>query len=544
MGRKQLFFIAMLLPALATARDITPTSNTVHQVTVFADRAEVTRRVEVELAAGEHTILVSDLPAQLFSASLRATGRGAKGLQIATVESRRVFATEVAQERERHLREQLQAQQDEKARLDGRHQALEIQGKFIEHLATLPGETDDNGNRLFTPEKWPAAWQTIGKGMAETNVAKVALQQELRAVEETIRKLEQELRQIQTGRRDSITAAIRVQAGTAGKAQLDLSYQLAGASWTPVYDAALDTETAKVMLTQAASISQSTGEDWRGAQITVSTARPGAGTAMPELTPWWVDFYQPPQPLAKRRLQESKVEMADEMLAGVMAPSAMPQEAEEVVASEERSEFSVRYRIPGKVTVPADSSRHRFILAKQTLKASLTARTAPKLDPRAFLYAEIKYAGESPLLPGQWQLQRDGNFIGSSNNPALLPGETMALPFGSDDAIEIEYRQVKDERGRSGLISREQRIERQYLITVTNHHGAAIPLTVFDQLPVSRDKAITVELLDKSTAPSRQNVENRAGVVAWDKTVKPQEQLRIDFGFAVSFPQDRQVPGF
>ncbi len=549
MGRKSLFCASLLLPCLATASDITPASNTVQQVTVFQDRAEVTRQIGVDLPAGEHTILVPELPAQLVEASLRAGGRGKKGLRIATVESRRVFATQVVQERERQLREQLQVQQDEKARLDGRRQALETQGKFIERLATLPGETDEKGNRQFTPEKWPTAWQAIGKGMAETNAALVTLQQELRTVEQNIRKLEQELRQIQTGRRDSITAAIQIQADTAGKAQFELSYQLGGASWSPVYDASLDTETGKVSLTQAAYIRQSTGEDWRKAQLTVSTARPGAGAAMPELLPWWIDFYQPPVPTSLRLRKEKQEQMADEMLAGVMAPEAEmkvteAKPAEEILAASEVSEFSLHYRIPGRVTVPADNSRHRFVLAKQILESTMSARSAPKLDQRAFLYAEVDYRGESPLLPGPWQLQRDGNFVGTQHNPALLPGEELALAFGTDEAIEVEYKKLKDERGRQGLITREQRIERQYLITVTNRHKIAMPVTVFDQLPVSSDESITVELLKNSTTPTQQNVENRAGILAWEKEIKPQEKETIEFGYAVSFPQDKEVPGF
>lgn len=544
MGRKQLILIVLMLPSLAAASDITPQNNTIHEVTVFLDRAEVTRRLDINLPSGEHTILVTGLPAQLVEASLRASGTGEKGLHIATVESRRVFATQVVEERERKLREQLQAQQDEKARLDGRRKALATQARFIEQLASPPTEKDDKGNLLFTPEKWATAWQAIGKGMAETNAAQVALQQELRKVEETIRKLKEELQQIQTGRRDSITAAIQIQVDTAGKARFELSYQLSGASWSPVYDAALDTGTGKVSLTQAAYVRQNTGEDWREAQLTVSTARPSAGAAAPELSPWWIDFPQPPVPMPSRLRKSEEKPLADEMLAGAMAPLAEAEPAEEVIADGQLSEFSVRYRIPGRVSVPADNSRHRFVLARQNLKSTMTARIAPKLDLRAFLYAEVDYEGESPLLPGPWQLQRDGMFVGTQHNPTLLPGEELALAFGADDAIEVDYQKLRDERARQGLINREQRVERKYLINITNRHKIAMPITVFDQIPVSRDEAITVELLDDTTPPTKKNVDNRAGVLSWKKELKPQQKQTIDFGYAVSFPQDRKVPGF
>jgi uncharacterized protein (TIGR02231 family) len=541
MGRAPLLLCTLLLlPLLGSAREILPDANRIDSVTVFLDRAEVTRRVELTLPAGEHTLLIEQLPAQLLEASLRASGSGPAGLRIATVESRRVYGEQVAAEQERKLRSQLQALKDEKAQLAGRAGALDTQAKFIEQLATLPNEQDKNGNRLFTPEKWATAWQAIGKGMTQTNEARITLQQQQRQLEERIRKVEQELRQIQTGRRDTITAAIQLAAEKAGEATFELSYQLGGASWSPLYDAALATESGELQLTQAAVVRQGTGEDWEGAQLTVSTARPSAGAAMPELHPWWIDF-QRPRPLRESR---AKSMVADEMLAGAMAPQAEPAEAEEISAVAQASEFSLRYRIPGRVSVPADNSKHRFVLHQQRLGVALSARSAPRFDRRAFLYAELDYAGENPLLPGPWHLQRDGSYVGTQHNEALRPGQHISLAFGADEAIEVAYRQLKDERARQGLINREQRLERRYRIEATNHHQRPLPVTLFDQIPVARDEAIKVTLLEEGTAPSEQDVDDRPGVLAWEATLKPQQKQTIDFGYAVSYPLDRKVPGF
>lgn len=541
MGRlSPLLTTLLLLPVLAGADELRPSGNTVDSVTVYLDRAEVTRQIAVTLPAGAHTVLVPGLPAQLFEASLRASGKGPAGLTIATVETRREFGEKAAGEEERRLREQLQALNDEKDLLLGQRQALDTRAKFIEQLATPPGEQDENANRSFSPEKWATAWEAIGKGMEETNLARITLQQQQRDLDEKIRKVEQELRQIQTGRRDTLTAAIQVEAKQPGKATFELSYQLGNASWSPVYDAALDTEKGEIQLTQAAYIRQSSGEAWDKARLTVSTARPSAGAAMPELHPWWIDFQQPPQPLARE--SRAKSLQADEMLAGVATPQAAPAEVSEAQAIS--SDFTVRYAIPGRVTVPADNSKHRFVLNTQRLKAELQARSAPRLDRRAFLYAELDYQGEAPLLPGPWQLQRDGTFVGSRHNDALRPGETIALAFGADDAIAIDYQPLKDERGQQGLISREQTVQRNYRISVTSHHTRQLPVSIFDQLPVSRDESIKVSLARGSTPPTSRNVEERAGVLAWTRTLGANEEWTIDFGYEVSYPQDKKVPGF
>lgn len=531
----------LALPAICFAATLTPAHNTIDAVTVFLDRAEVTRLLDLELPEGAQTIEVRGLPAQLIEASLRAAGTGAKGLRIGSVETRRIFGEEAAQQQERTLRDQLQALNDRKAQLEGKSQALETQAAFIQRLATLPGDDTNEGKRLFTPEKWPSAWQAIGKGMSETNAARITLQQEGRTLQQQIRKLEEQLRQIQTGRRDTLTALLHIESARAGHARFTLSYQLPNATWSPAYDARLTTEQGTVELTQAASVRQASGEAWENVALTVSTARPSAGAVMPELSPWWIDFSRP-VPVARMRLEKSQ--LADEMVAGAMAPAPVMNEAEEVVASSEATEFSVRYRIPGRVSVSADNSRQRFVLGKQQFSSTLGARTTPKHDPRAFLYAKFDYSGDTPLLAGSWQLQRDGVYVGTSQQTVVRPGEPLALPFGPDDAIQVEYQLLRDERGTQGLLQRERTIERRYRISVSNAHQRSVPVTVYDQLPVARDETITVALSRDSTKPTATDVDGRSGVLNWQQELKANGKMEINFGYTVGFPQEKTVPGF
>jgi uncharacterized protein (TIGR02231 family) len=363
-------------------------------------------------------------------------------------------------------------------------------------------------------------------------------------VQQQIRKLEEELRQIQTGRRDTLTALLHVEAASAGKARFTLTYQLPNATWSPSYDAHLTTESGTVELRQLAHVRQSSGEAWNNVSLTVSTARPSAGAVMPELSPWWIDFARP-APVASRLHMEKSATFADGMVAGAMAPEEPAlQEAEEVVASSQASEFSLRYSIPGRVSVPADNSRQRYLLAKQQFDTSLGARTTPRRDPRAFLYAEFDYPGKSPLLAGTWQLQRDGVYVGNARQPALRPGETVALAFGPDDAIKVEYQLLKDERAEKGLLNREQRIERNYRITISNGHQRALPVTVYDQIPVARDKSIAIALTNKSTKPTTIDVDKRSGVLNWVRELKANGTFEIDFGYSVSYPHDKRIPGF
>ncbi|WP_127478679.1 mucoidy inhibitor MuiA family protein [Sulfurivermis fontis] len=539
MARKTLLLVPLLFVSLPlVARDI-PSTSTVSAVTVYPDRAQVTRQVKLELPAGSHTVLIANLPPRLIEQSLQVRGQGNGRLLIGAVEARRVFSTQLAGEREQKLAETLRALQDDRAVLDGRRQALDTQAAFIEKLAQLPATPNKDHSNTFAPEKWPAAWQAIGNGMAETNKARVALQRELRLLDEQIKKTEQELDQIRSGRKDSLTAAIHVEAAQAGAASFELSYQTPGASWSPVYDARLATESRAVQLTQAAWVRQASGEDWKDVALTLSTARPAAGAAMPELAPWWIDF-QRSRPAAQRALREMS---AVDMMASKMAETP-EMAAEELEATADVSEFAVSYRVPGKVSVASDNARQRFVLGKQDIAVQLAARSAPRLDSRAFLYAEFDYAGEAPLLPGTWRLTRDDTYVGEVEQAALRPGAHLALAFGNDDAVEVQHHVVKDERGEKGVFNKDNRVERRYRIEVYNRHRIALPVTIYDQLPVARDEQIKVALSEDTTPPTQRDVDNRSGVLAWKQELKPQGKQVIQFGYSVSFPQGRDVPGF
>ena len=56
------------------------------------------------------------------------------------------------------------------------------------------------------------------------------------------------------------------------------------------------------------------------------------------------------------------------------------------------------------------------------MRTDLAIRVVPKIVPAAYLYGEIEYQGEAPLLPGPVAIFRDGMFVGTSAIDLLRPG--------------------------------------------------------------------------------------------------------------------------
>lgn len=528
-------------PPSAHAADI-DAAGRVEAVTVFPDRAQVTRVARVDVPAGAHTVVFEGLPGQLLGDSLRVEGTGSAAIAIGSVDSRPAVGEQPAGDKERDLLRRLIELRDKRALVDADIKALEIRQTFIEAIGRMApdGAGKDLKKSEMQPERWQQAWATLETGAAETFRAIVQKQIERRGLDDAVRKAEDDLKRLQTGRRDSLTVRVNVEAAAAAKLTLALRYQVPDAGWRPQYEARLDTASGRIALAQQGVVRQRTGEDWPEVELTLSTARPGLGTRPPELGTWWLDYFEP-RPMAAA--PEARVLMKQEP----QRDAATPQDVRAglVEAETVAGEFAAEYRIPGRATVPADSSERKVAIATHEMAAQLAVRAVPKIDPAAYLTAEAKYTGAAPLLPGSLLLFRDGAFVGNGRLDLMRPDETARLSFGIDDKVRIKHSLLAGQISQQGLLNRDRRIERKYRTVVENLHRQPLRVAILDNLPVSRQEAIRIELLTDATTPGfARDVDDKTGVLAWESAYQPGEKRTIDFGYAVSFPRDRQVPGF
>jgi uncharacterized protein (TIGR02231 family) len=202
--------------------------------------------------------------------------------------------------------------------------------------------------------------------------------------------------------------------------------------------------------------------------------------------------------------------------------------------------FQAVYAIAGRVSVPATGEAKRVAIDHMPLDVTLMLRTVPKSSPKAFLYVKMTTARGTPILPGQVALFRDATFVGNGRLPQLAPGEEHELGFGVDDAVRVRHTVLEEKRGESGIISSSKTDTRNFRLSVKNLHERAVPVTVIDQLPVSQNADVKVELLAK-TAPSKRDLDDKRGVLAWELKLEPDEEKSIEFGYTVSWPAGKKI---
>jgi uncharacterized protein (TIGR02231 family) len=533
-----LVLVTVLAAGPLRAADLEAVSR-VDAVTVYPDGASVTRIITLDLPAGDSALVAKDFPLGLDVASLRVEGEAAAKLVIGAVDARPPRAATPVDLPE--IDRKIEALRDQRADLDGAIASATARRKFAEHFAEAsPAGLGDKGEARPISE-WRTAFAAIAEEVAQADNA-------IREAERKQRDLDREIAHLDSERAakppSKLDVRIDLATEVATKATLRVTYAVRNAHWVPIYDARLDTSAKDrkpaLELVRRAEIVQSTGEDWSDVALSVSTVRTARGGSAPELKTLIAQYpsaaasVAPPSALPDTARYRA--------LAAAPAPEAMTKRAEEQQASVEVSAFQTAFRIPGRVSVGAGEGTKSLRISTVTIAPDLVIRSTPAVEPTAYVEASFTQSEDAPLLPGKVSIYRDGSFVGAAKMAAAGKGETVRLGFGADDKVKVERAVLRRNEGSAGLIVTTAKTdERAFRTTIRNGHDFPIKVAIQDQLPVSENEEIQVEMLPSTTPPTTTNVQDRRGVLEWLADARPGEVKDINFAWRLRWPKDKAI---
>ena len=524
----------------------------VEAVTVYPDGANVVRTVPVRIPAGSHTILLRGLAGSIDPASIRVEGEGSARLSVGGVDVRAVPG-DARPTGDPALDKRIVALRAQREILLARIDAAEGKKKAIRHFAE-GGVEGRAGRPSLPPDQWPAAWDAIGEGLEKTGAVIVALTQQVETLDDEITALERARPSAPPTGQPRRDVAIALESQGEAEATLRVTYRVAAARWAPVYDVRLDTGGSDrrpgLELVRRAQVSQSTGEDWTDAALTVSTVRAARGTQAPEVDDLVVSLVDPVE--IARRAERAAAMQRRGPVAALPSPSpvvaAMPADAaeEKVAVAEQVAEidinaFQASYRVSGKVSLASDGTVRTFALSSRRVEPALVVKTAPAQDETAYLEASFTHEDEAPLLAGPVSLHRDGVYVGRGRLAQVAPGEKVDLGFGADDKVKVTRLPLRRQASEPGWIGNTRNEVRAFRTTVRNLHDRPLRIVVVDRTPVSENASVTVEPLAGMTPPTEKGLRDRRGVVGWSYEYKPGEQREIQHGYRIAWPADREL---
>src|SRR5213080_2836979 len=180
----------------------------IKEVTVYADRALITRCGDIELEAGEHELRVNNLP-QFLRDSLRASGQGPQGLRILNVDISTAFLSRPPEAELSTLQDELDALIQQHKLLEARQNALNDRRQW---LRALGEQSRDFARGLAQGQMKPQDCADFFSFMAQQALqdaqAAQELEVQLKQVQQEIEAKERELAQQQGGRDPDRLAAV------------------------------------------------------------------------------------------------------------------------------------------------------------------------------------------------------------------------------------------------------------------------------------------------------------------------------------------------
>ena len=530
---KALICVFAILPGAALADTIVATSH-VTAVTIYPQGAQVTREVSFEAAAGPHEVVITDLPAETDASLLRLSstdlGLGAFALRTDRMPPQGEVSSPALDKAKSDVmlaEEVLRVAVAKVAGIRAEVEAQEAQIKFL---------TGVKMNDAVTAEALSAVAQVIGTEVLTARMAALAAEGGLPEAEAAVAKAQEALTAAEDteaalarGAEDYAALSVSVEA-KGGAGHLVVTHYVYDASWAPVYDMMLTRAgDASLAVNRGVLVSQASGEDWVGVDLTLSTARPSEQAQASELYPMLRRIGEPVSLLARGGAD-------DEGAMPVMAMAA----PEAVVATMGYQGDVVVYHYPGPVDAASGVENLRLALDSLTFAPKVVALAVPSRDQTAFVTAAVTNESPEILLPGQAYLYREGTLVGMSNLAALAPGDHVDLGFGAIDGIRLTRDMPERAEGDRGVFTTSTQIIEKAVLQVENLTAEDWPVRVVDQVPYSEQEELEISY-KADPAVTKADVDGKRGVLEWEFDLAAGAKKDIHLDSVMSWPAGKEL---
>jgi conserved hypothetical protein len=538
----------------------------INTVTIYNDRAQVTRSGTITLEAGEHVLRINELP-QFQRDSLRASGRGPQGSRILSIDVSEAYHARPPEAELQRLQSELEELTRQWKLLEAQQGALEDRRQWLRAL----GEQSKDFARGIAQGQMKAQecadfFQFMTTQAAQDAAAALNLKASIEQAHAAVIAKEREYQQ-RAGNLSSrrLAIAVTIELATAGEFELEASYIIYGASWHPTYDVrvlqtpnANDSEQQRsIDLTYYGIVEQHTGEDWRDVVLSLSTARPSKATIVPEVTPWYLNVYAPPPPPAPLRSHANiafatapasasmhKRSPNDTAYSGLAAPAAAPPppQASVETAATEYSGTALVFRIVRGVDIPSDGSPHKTTIAHDEFPCDFDYVCAPALEELMHVRGNITNTSTRVLLPGEAQIFMEGEYVGSTRIKQTANNEQFKVYLGIDDSIKVTRKLSEHsvDKGGNLLQSDIRRTTYAYRITLHSYAQTTRQIVVRDRLPVPQHERIKVRVQSITPPPMERT---KLEQITWQFTLPAGEERQLEYHFTVEHPGDLRVTG-
>ncbi len=649
---KNYIAILFLLSSLISysAVDTLKVNSKITDVTVFFSGAQITREVKLNLNKGKHILFLDKLPQEVNAESIQV--KGLNGLQILAVKHQYNFQSKSNKSKEeKELEAKIDALKLESDKISSTLQVYNLEAKLLMDNSYLSKEKE--GSTVATIREAADFYRVR---LTEISQKKIELIEKSKVIKEKMKAVFADINKVQSENSKTYSQIyISVECQQFTNKSLTLNYLVNSAAWEPTYDFRVEEINKPLNLVYNAKVYQSTGEDWNGVNITLSSNDPSLSGTKPELIKWYVgrensynqtstqkgtsaisgnikdvangevlpfanitltqngtqitgtsadfdgNYTIKPVPVGNYtievsyagyktliqnniRLEANKelyknfslypgetisaieifsynkplIEIDKNMSGGTMhseeiksmavrsarginddvyidgvrlSKSKLLQTKDLIANSLSTNVSNLEYKILIPYTIQSDGEDNTIRIKEVDLGVNYIYQTVPKIEPDAFLTAEITDWSKLNLLSGNTSIYYQGTFVAESYLDVNQTKDTLNISLGRDQNVIVKRegnKEIYDKR----IFGSNVKETIGYNISIRNTKKQNIKIIVEDQYPLSDRKSIEVELLEKSGA----KVEEKEGKLTWTIELAPEETKKLTSSYSVKYP--------
>lgn len=530
----------------------------ISEVTVYADRAQVTRRGGVKLGGEAQRFAFASLPGWIDEGSVRVGVAPAEAGQVLDVQIHRHYLARASDEEFLKAEAAVQELSDQIAALDDEKAVLDAQTKQVDSMKAFSLEKlpKDTAVREVKPAEFEATLEFVTASLRKAAVAKRELEKKKRELQPELSARQRKLEELrQRSQLEQCTVVVTV-SGRAGDACLDLSYMLPGATWEPVHELRASLDGQPVGVASFAIVRQTSGEDWKDVKLSLSSQISTETMKIPELEALWVGGGRHVAKVAKSSLSSfgeasknyagqngiwfnlgnSDVGLQQEYLSNRKLIVDNASRMERVFETLQQRGTTAHFFALSAQTLRTDGRPVRVPIGQAQLPVQHRILASPELTLNAARIADLTNATHQPFLPGKVSLFLEGAFLGLTEVDFVAPGEPFSLYLGVADHIKLSRTldKKRSELKRSGT---RTKVLASFLVTVENLADRPALVQLTERIPVTESDEVKVS----SPKISPDGKPDAKGLLKWDLNLAAKQAREFRVEYTVEYPHDLTV---
>jgi uncharacterized protein (TIGR02231 family) len=549
--------LCALSPAEASQSGPKAVTSRIRQVTVYSDRARVSRHAAVAIAPRNRRYAFMKLPGWVDEASVRLALSPASVGRIVDVRVKREFLARATDASYRAAEAALHKTKAALATLTDEQTILDAEAKQIAAIKVFSAKkiAKDVLARSINVKTYGQVLSFISDSLRRVASRRRKIEAQAQALRPRLAAEQRRLTALRKlNRLEQTTVVVTVRGRSHANGRLKLTYMLPGATWEPVHELRVSGPTPrKVELLSYARVTQASGEDWSDVEISFSSQSSTEAIRIPELAALTLGDTKRTTRITRRRTSSFKRaqrafrqqnKLWNEVNQKVrrfhfkqiyednfQSLSLIQSKTVQIFKALRRRGTTTHFKGLARASLRSDGHRARIRIARRSLAAKQRIVAAPERSLNAARTLRMINTSRRPLLPGKVALYHDSAFLGMTEVGFVAPGETFSLFLRVADQIKLS--RTLDRKLSSIVRKKRTRLNVAYVVTVENLSSAKLSLDLADRIPVSENKAIRIDRVRISPRGTRPDGK---GLLRWALTLAPKQKRSFRIQYRIEYP--------